>query len=404
MHRRPTRYLSSLLFASAVGAACGTLHAAELGDVRVASHTGQPLAADIDLTMVEEAGQPVLVRVADPEVYRGAGIAMPPVLATLHLAMMRRDGRQVIHVTSLRPVDADHLHLYLELGDHGQRNVRLATLWLTPDPNPAPLPAPAPLPTAKGPVVPATFDDEPAAPPAPAAQHSAQADAAPMPPVTAAAPASPQSAAAHATPPAARPTAALAPNAAPPSAAPPRPATGAGQGRVAITPPSAIPAALARQHAGPAPACAQPTGEAQACVVLGEKNAQLRAQLGRLEQTVSGLQASLGVTPAAQPPHALTTATPHDTPHDTPHETAAAPAPEPAREAARPKSIHSIKPLVPRKAPAPASEGALPWGLIGGAAGVLAAVAAAAAGVTVMRRRRRSTAPAAKAGVEPVLE
>ncbi|MFS2020491.1 FimV family protein, partial [Massilia sp. CT11-108] len=133
MARRTRLILSSLALAALASA-----HAAELGDPRVSSHIGQPLVADVELTMLDDAATPVQVRVASPEVYNGAGIAVPPVLSSLNLSVMRRDGRQFLHVTSLRAVDADHVHLYLELVDKGQRAVRLATLWLTPDPNPAP--------------------------------------------------------------------------------------------------------------------------------------------------------------------------------------------------------------------------------------------------------------------------
>jgi Tfp pilus assembly protein FimV len=139
MVRRTRLFLSSLVFAALV-----PVHAAELGDPRVSSHIGQPLVADVELTLLDDPATPVQVRVASPEVYNGAGIAVPPVLASLNLSVMRRDGRQFLHVTSLRPVEADHVHLYLELVDKGQRAVRLATLWLTPDPAPAPAPVPVP--------------------------------------------------------------------------------------------------------------------------------------------------------------------------------------------------------------------------------------------------------------------
>jgi hypothetical protein len=303
MHLRPSRSLSSLLFAAA---ACGSLagapaRAAELGEVRMASYIGQPLAADIELSLVEDAAQSVQARVADAEVYRGAGIAVPPVLATLHVSVMRRDGRQVVHVTSLRPVDGDHLHLYLELVDHGQRSVRLATLWLTPDPNPAPAapaapvvatpavaaPVPAPPASSKGPVVPVTFEDEPVAP-------------------------------VRARPPA-------------PQAVAPRPPPA-----LHAAPPPRLPAALPGPHPGPAAvqACAHPAPEAQACIALGVKNAELRTQLGSLEQKVRGIQASLGAAPASQPDHHIVD--------------------EAAKAPPGPKSIHAIKPLAVRKPPAPA--------------------------------------------------
>src|SRR5690349_9818388 len=101
MLRCARSYLSTLVLLAAVG----SVHAAELGEARVSSHIGQPLVADIELTTVEDPAAQVAVRLASPEVYNGAGIAMPPVLASVNLSVMKRDGRQFLHLTSLRPVE-----------------------------------------------------------------------------------------------------------------------------------------------------------------------------------------------------------------------------------------------------------------------------------------------------------
>lgn len=132
--------LSSAIFLSGL-LTCA--QAAELGEPVVRSHVGQPLVADIELTALADDAGPVQVRLASPDVYRGANIGMHPVLSSLNMTVMRRDGRQYLHITSLKPLDAGHLHIFMELADGGRRDVRGATLWLTPDPNPAP-PAPAP--------------------------------------------------------------------------------------------------------------------------------------------------------------------------------------------------------------------------------------------------------------------
>lgn len=217
----------------------GAAQAAELGEPRVSSFIGQPLVADIELTMLEDGANPVQVRLAHPDVYRGANIGMPAVLSTLRLSVMRRDGRQFLHITSLGAVESEHLHLYLELADGSQRSVRLATLWLTPDPQPAPPPVPV-------------------APPLPARAVEPQP--------------APESAP---RPAAARPARAAAP------AEAPRP-----------TPP-------AKQASAALAACApQPRTEVDACVVLGEKNAMLRAQLGQLEDKVELLRVAAGAAPA----------------------------------------------------------------------------------------------------------
>jgi pilus assembly protein FimV len=134
--------------------------AAELAEPVVRSHIGQPLVADIELSALADEAAPVQVRLASPDVYRGAGIGMHPVLSSLNMTVMRRDGRQYLHITSLKPLDAEYVHLFLELSDGSRRNLRGTTLWLTPDPNPAP---PPPVAAA------------PAAPPAPVPAPSGQA-------------------------------------------------------------------------------------------------------------------------------------------------------------------------------------------------------------------------------------
>lgn len=233
----------------------GASQAAELGEPRVSSYIGQPLVADIELTMLEDAVNPVQVRLAHPNVYRGANIGMPAVLSTLRMSVMRRDGRQFLHLTSLGAVELEHLHLYLELADGTQRTVRLATLWLSPDPHPAPPPVSvAPLPV-----------------PAKVAEPAPKVEAAPKP-----VPARPR-----------------------PVPAPVRP-------KPAIVPPEpARPAPSATEPVPAGGACApQPRAQVDACVVLGAKNAMLREQLGQLEDKVRVLQVAAGAAPAStmQPP------------------------------------------------------------------------------------------------------
>jgi hypothetical protein len=348
MLRCSRRFLSAL----AIAAILGPVHAAELGDVRVSSYVGQPLAADIELTLIDDPAAVVGVRLASPEVYNGAGIAMPPALASLNLSVMRRDGRQFLHITSLRAIDSEHLHLYLELSDKGQRTVRLATLWLTPDPNP--VRAPAAVPAAVP--VPAPVVVAPAAPmPAPVAK--------PVP-----------------SPTPVRKAAAAAPIRAPQPQPLPLPIHGV-------------------QPAAPA-ACAQQAEQAKVCLALDGKNAALREQIGALEGKVKVLQGVLKAAPApvkaaplapAAPVAAAAAAKPQAAP------AAARPAAPAASVPAAPKPIHAIKPLVPIKPkaapPAPAHEAGLPWGWIGAGAGLLLALGAAAA--VVLRLRRRAIAKAA---------
>ena len=328
---RASHILSSLLFACAGAAA----HAAELGDARVLSHIGQQLVADVELTLVEDAAAPVGVRLAHPDVYRGASIAMPAVLSSLHLGVMRRDGRQFLHLTTSKPVESRMLHVYLELSDGGQRAVRLVTLWLTPDPNPAPPPLPVPAPVA-------------VAAPLPVKPEAPRRLDAPRKPV-----------------PAARPAAALQQGEEYVEEGV-RPAR-----KIAAKAPVAPPKAVKKQHAVPAvtppappkvqdapAACApQPAAEKlDACVALGKKNAALRHELVRIEEKVKVLQVAAGAAPAH----------------------AAEPAPKGAPRIQR----------KPKKAAPPEPEVALPWLLIGG--GLAAALALAGVAIALLRRRKRS--------------
>ncbi len=138
------RSLSCLRLAGALLLASLALsaQAAELGDPAVRSYRGEPLVADIELTALADPAQAVVVRLANPDVFKGASIAMHPVLANLTMSVMRRDGRQFLHITSTKPVESEYVHIFLDLADGSRRQVRLATLWLTPDPTPAPPPKP----------------------------------------------------------------------------------------------------------------------------------------------------------------------------------------------------------------------------------------------------------------------
>ncbi|MEW6021689.1 MAG: hypothetical protein AB1807_06065, partial [Pseudomonadota bacterium] len=314
---RPHHILPGLLFTCA---ALAPAHAAELGDARVLSHIGQPLSALVELTMVEDASKPVMAQLARPDVYRGANIAMPPVLSGLDIAVIRQGGKQFLRLASVKPVESKHLHVYLELVDGGQRTVRLVTLWLTPDPDPAP-PPPVPVP-----------------PPAPAI---AAAPAAPAPVATPDVTKPPK--------PVAKPVRKPAPPKRPPAQPEPE-AHAAESGHDAAAPKPSIaaikpvkPIHIAQHEKKPAvdaakpgvaaaPSCA-PTPSAtalDACTVLGAKNEALRQELGRLEDKVKVLQVASGVKPAgpvpaeaeakhASKPEAGHKATPDDKP-ETRHE------------------------------------------------------------------------------------
>lgn len=147
MQRTP--FLTLILACAGALSLAAAASAAELGEVAVRSFIGQPLSADIELVqLAPDEVSALQVRLAQPDVYRGASITMNPALASVHLSVVRRDGRQFLHLTTTRNIDAEYVHLFLELSAAGRHEVRAATVWLQPDPNPAPLPSAPPMLTA----------------------------------------------------------------------------------------------------------------------------------------------------------------------------------------------------------------------------------------------------------------
>ena len=141
--------LRALACAVLLAPAGPAVHAAELGDVAVRSFIGQPLAADIELVaLAPDELNALQVKLAQADVFRGANITMNPALSSVRMAVVKRDQKQFLHVTTTRPITAEYVHLYLELSAAGRHDVRLATVWLQVDPNP-PAP-PAPLAAAAG--------------------------------------------------------------------------------------------------------------------------------------------------------------------------------------------------------------------------------------------------------------
>ncbi|QBE62639.1 type IV pilus assembly protein FimV [Pseudoduganella lutea] len=135
--------LAVLAFFAVASAATGA-HAAEFGDASVRSFSGQPLSADIELTdLTAQELADLQVRLARPDVFRGANVKMSPALAGASVSIVRRNDRRVLHVTTSAPVQGDVLHLYFQLVSGGKERVRSVSLWLSPDPTPAPMPAPA---------------------------------------------------------------------------------------------------------------------------------------------------------------------------------------------------------------------------------------------------------------------
>jgi len=327
---------------------CG-VGAAEPGEPRISSYIGQPLALELELTALASPATPVQARLAHPDVYRGANIGMPAVLSTLAMRVSQRDGRQFLRVTSSAPVESSRLHLYLDLADGGTRDVRLVTLFIAPNPNPpapvVPLPAPVPVPVpvpvpakATAPVV-ADLSAAPVSAPAAAPKPITVKPRPPKPPKVPKPP--------HPATPA---TPVVAEKVAPA----PEPA--------AVTPtstpvPKPLPVALPASASAATCAPASSVDNATVCAALDVKNAQLREQIGTLEDKVRVLQVALGASPSA---------------------------------VVQDKVAPRAAPRPSRKRPAPEPEASTPWGWI---AGAVVAVLGVAGGTLFLLRRRKRAAP-----------
>ncbi|MGK5044800.1 type IV pilus assembly protein FimV [Janthinobacterium sp. GB4P2] len=283
----------SLIACAAASLALSPVMAAELGEMAVLSHVGQPLLAEIELTaLAPEEASGVAVRLASPDVYRGGGIGMDPALQTLTISPLERGGRHYVRVTTRQAIQAGHVHLYLLLGNGSGAVVRLGTLWLTPAP-PVAVAASAPV----RPAIPATV-------PVPLVQPLPQPRVAPGAP--------PPDAAALAA--RARAEGLVRPS------------------RVFVPPPAApklaapvLRTAPLRRATAPVAACAPQAdaGQAEACVALDQKNVVLNEKLGELEGKIGALQKALALpaaTTAAVPPAVA------EAPHAKPKPLYAAPA------------------------------------------------------------------------------
>jgi pilus assembly protein FimV len=128
------RRISLALVAAAIGLAVSSAaQAAGLGRLIVLSSLGAPLVAEIELVSLQPGEEDGLTaRIASAEAFRQAGIEPSAALIGVRFAMIRRDGRPVIRVTSPQPVNDPFVDLLVELEWNGGRLVREYTVLLDP--------------------------------------------------------------------------------------------------------------------------------------------------------------------------------------------------------------------------------------------------------------------------------
>jgi pilus assembly protein FimV len=140
--------------------------AAGLGRLTVLSPLGSPLNAEIEIVSLQSGEEDGLsARLASADAYRQAGIEPSSALRTVRFAIVKRDGRPVLRVTSTAPVNEPFVDLLVDLEWTGGRLTREYTVLLDP-------------PEIKGPQ---TIAAAPQAPVAPIAQPLPPLEAKPKP-------------------------------------------------------------------------------------------------------------------------------------------------------------------------------------------------------------------------------
>jgi pilus assembly protein FimV len=124
---------AALAVASCLSLTPWVVEAAGLGKLTVLSGLGQPLQAELDIGATKDELAGMAARLAPQDVFRQAGVDFPSVLLDLRFAVEKRpNGRAVVKVTSLKPINEPFLDLLVELNWPSGRLVREYTFLLDP--------------------------------------------------------------------------------------------------------------------------------------------------------------------------------------------------------------------------------------------------------------------------------
>lgn len=110
------------------------VNAAGLGKLILGSSLGQPLRAEIELVSVKGDEIPSLVaRVASPDAFRQAGVALAPYHSSLVISVEKRaNGQPYLQITSPQSINEPFLNLLIELNWSSGRLLREYTVLLDP--------------------------------------------------------------------------------------------------------------------------------------------------------------------------------------------------------------------------------------------------------------------------------
>lgn len=118
----------------AVASALLTINAsaAGLGDLKVHSHLGQPLRAEVELISGPSDGDAPTVKLASYDVYQKASIEFNPLLMSLRFTTEQRGDRKVVRITSTQPINEPFVDMLLEVRTNNTSVVREYVFLLDP--------------------------------------------------------------------------------------------------------------------------------------------------------------------------------------------------------------------------------------------------------------------------------
>ncbi len=158
MNRPPRTKLVMALGGVFLAASAFFADAAGLGRLSVNSSLGQPLSAEIELMSLQPGEfESIAARVASPEAYTDARVEYSPLLRQLRFSVERRaDGKPIVKVTSLAPINEPFLDVLVEMSWPSGKLLREYPILLDPPGfSEARVAAPAVAPRAAAPSVPA---------------------------------------------------------------------------------------------------------------------------------------------------------------------------------------------------------------------------------------------------------
>jgi pilus assembly protein FimV len=158
MNRPPRTKLVMALGGVFLAASAFFADAAGLGRLSVNSSLGQPLSAEIELMSLQPGEfESIAARVASPEAYTDARVEYSPLLRQLRFSVERRaDGKPIVKVTSLAPINEPFLDVLVEMSWPSGKLLREYPILLDPPGfSEARVAAPAVTPRATAPSVPA---------------------------------------------------------------------------------------------------------------------------------------------------------------------------------------------------------------------------------------------------------